>query len=213
MSFTKKILFLIEQAGVLLQMPRTHVRSLGNAFDTIASHSHHVSIMAYCIARMENLSHEEGMKALSMGTFHDLAEARMADLDFVSKNYTKDDEDRAIEDQFSGIEFGSDLKGLLAEYLERKSLVSRCAKDADQLAQMYHEWALMWRGNKLAEQWFETDFANRVPNFFTESAKQLALAMKDSNPNEWWWDEFFTSSGAPKTQKHLLGRNSEPTQQ
>ena len=63
----KKVLFLIEQAGTLLQMPRSHVRTLGNAFDTIASHSYHVSMMAYCIARMEGLSHKDGMKALSMG--------------------------------------------------------------------------------------------------------------------------------------------------
>lgn len=206
MKFTKKVLFLIEQAGTLLQMPRSHVRNLGNAFDTVASHSHHVSIIAYSIARLENLSHEEAMKALSMATFHDLAEGRMADLDFLSKNYTKDDEDKAIKDQFRDIEFGTDLEDLLHEYRERKTLSSRCAKDADQLAQMYHEWVLMWRGNKLAEMWFEGDFSNRIPYFFTESAKQLAYAMKESNPNEWWWVELVDKSGAPKTKEHLLGK-------
>ena len=146
----KKVLFLIEQAGTLLQMPRSHVRTLGNAFDTIASHSYHVSIMAYCIARMEKLNHEDGMKALAMGLFHDLTEGRTADLDFISKNYTKDNEGKAIQDQFGGAKFGKELKKLLREYNERKSAISKCVKDADQLAQMYHEWALMWRGNKLA---------------------------------------------------------------
>ena len=61
----KKVLFLIQQAGSLLRMPRSHARSLGNTYDTIASHSHHVSIIAYCIARMEKLSHNDAMKALS----------------------------------------------------------------------------------------------------------------------------------------------------
>ncbi|OHA61922.1 MAG: hypothetical protein A2117_01050 [Candidatus Wildermuthbacteria bacterium GWA2_46_15] len=203
----KKILFLIQQAGLLLQMPRSHVRNLGTAFDTVASHSHHASIIAYCLARMEKLNHEEAMKALSMAAFHDLAEGRTGDLDFVSKNYTKDDEEQAIKDQFKNIDFGADLEKLLKEYNERKTLISKCAKDADSLAQMYHEWVLTWRGNKLAQQWFEGDFIARVPYFDTKSAKKLAFAMKDSNPNEWWWDEFVAKDGEAKTKKHLLGKN------
>ena len=67
MKKSKKVLFLIEQAGTLLQMPRSHVRTLGNAFDTIASHNYHVSMIAYCLARMEGLSNEDGMKALDDG--------------------------------------------------------------------------------------------------------------------------------------------------
>lgn len=207
MKPNKKILFLIEQAGTLLQMPRSHVRTLGNAFDTIASHSYHVSIMAYCVARMEGLNHEGGMKALTMGSFHDLAEGRMADLDFISKNYTKDNERKAIKDQFKSLEFGKDLEKLLEEYNERKTLVAKCVKDADQLAQMYHEWVLMWRGNKLAQQWFEGDFSARLPYFHTKSGKQLAFELKDSNPNEWWWDEFVTKTGQPKNKKHLIGKH------
>lgn len=207
MKPSKKVLFLIEQAGTLLQMPRSHIRTLGNAFDTIASHSHHVAIMAYCIARMEKLSHEDAMKALSMGSFHDLAEARSADLDFISKNYAKDNEEKAIKDQFKNVDFGNDLEKLLEEYNERKSPVAKCTKDADQLAQMYHEWVLMWRGNKLAQQWFEGDFAARIPYFHTESGKQLALELKESNPNEWWWDEFVTKGGEPKNKENLIGKH------
>ncbi len=207
MKPSKKVLFLIEQAGTLLQMPRSHVRTLGNAFDTIASHSYHVSMMAYCIARMEGLSHADGMKALSMGSFHDFAEGRTADLDFISKNYTKDNEEKAIRDQFAHVAFGNDLEKLLGEYNERKTPIAKCVKDADQLAQMYHEWALMWRGNKLAEQWFKGDFSTRLPYFHTESGKQLALELKDSNPNEWWWNEFVTKAGQPKKKENLIGRN------
>lgn len=207
MKFNKHILFLIEQAGLLMQMPRTHIRNLINSFDTVASHSHHVSVIAYCVARMEGLDHEDALKALAIGCFHDLAEGRTTDLDFVSKNYTNDNEEKAIKDQFNDIAFGPDLEKILKEYSDRKTLVSKCAKDADQLAQIYHEWVLMWQGNKLAENWFETDFITRLPYLYTESAKQLMLAMKDSNPHEWWWTEFVTKDGQPKNKKHLLGRN------
>lgn len=186
-----RILHLIQQAGMLHDMPRTHVRNLGNNTpDTIASHCYHVAVIAYCIARMEGLSHEAGLKAMSMGVLHDLPEARTGDADFVAKNYVTIDEPKALHDQFAGLPFGKDLLAMMEEYEERESLESKCTKDADILAQMYIQWVLAWRGNKLAEKWFEGDYVNRVPHLRTEAAKQLALSMKDSNPHEWWWSEF-----------------------
>jgi len=186
----KRILYFIQQAGVSLQFPRTHVRSLGNAFDTVASHSYHVSVIAYCLCRMEGLTHEESLEAMAMGIFHDLAEVRTGDLDYIAKHYTKADEEKATQDQFEGLDFGNDLLSLMHKYEKRDTLVAKCAKDADSLAQTYHEWALMWQGNKLAERWFEGDFVHRLPYMRTESAKKLMEAMKDSNPHDWWWKEF-----------------------
>lgn len=203
----KRILYLIQQAGSLLRMPRSHNRSLGTSSDTIASHSHHVSVIAYCLCRMEKLSHEKAMEAVSMAVFHDLAEARTGDLDFIAKNYNREDEEKAIGDQFKNIEFGQDLEKLIKEYNEKETLVSKCVKDADSLAQIYQEWVLSWQGNKLAEQWFKGDFVERVPNLYTKSAKKLAYSFKESNPNEWWWIEFVTKDGKAKTKEHLLGKN------
>lgn len=206
MSSNKRILHLIEQAGSLMLMPRTHIRSLGNTFDNVASHSFHTSIIAYCIARMEGLTHQDGIKAMTMATLHDLAESRTGDLDFIAKNYCKDDEEKAIKDSFSGISFGKDLEEISNEYEERKSLVSKCAKDADSLEQIFLEWRLMWQGNKLAEKWFVGDFVNRVPNLNTESAKKISMEMKNSNPNEWWSSEFLNKQGKVKNLRHLMGK-------
>jgi putative hydrolase of HD superfamily len=200
----KRILYLIQQAGMLIEMPRTHIRNLGNnAPDTIASHSYHVSIIAYCIARMEGLDHQSGLKALAMGTFHDLAEARTGDVDFVGKHYTTVDENKAVRDQFADIAFGNDLLALVDEYEERESLEAKCAKDADALAQMYIEWILAWHGNKLAQKWFDGDYTNRVPYLRTESARILALQMRDSDPHQWWLSEFAVK-GVNST--HLNGK-------
>jgi len=195
-TMNKRILYLIEQAGMLLDMPRTHVRNLGNNTpDTIASHCYHVSVIAYVLARMEGLTHEGGLRAMAMGTLHDLAEARTGDADFVAKHYLELDEGRAVRDQFADLPFGEDLLGMMNEYETRESLVAKCAKDADILAQMYVEWLLAWRGNKLAEAWLDGDMQHRVPYLRTESARQVAAAMRESNPHEWWWDEF-VSRGA-----------------
>ncbi len=185
--------------------PRTHIRSLGNTFDTVASHSHHVAVICYCICRMEGLSHEEAINGVAMAVFHDLAEARTGDLDFVAKHYGKVDEKKAIDDQFSGTPFVEDLTKMMDEYNARESWVSKCTKDADSLAQMFAEWVLMWQGNKLAGKWFESDYKDRLPAFKTESARRLALAMKDSNPHEWWWSQFMQNDVAIDKEK-LTGK-------
>jgi putative hydrolase of HD superfamily len=98
-SDNKKIMYLIQQAGTTMLMQRNHVRNLGNStFDTIASHSFHTAVIAYCITRMEGLSHIYGMRAITVGVLHDLAEARTGDNDFITKNYTTMDEEKAVED-------------------------------------------------------------------------------------------------------------------
>lgn len=187
----KGTLYLIQQAGSLIMMPRSHVRSLGrNTPDSIASHSHHVAVIAYSITRLEGLSHDDGLRVVAMAVFHDLAEARTGDADFIAKNYVSIDEPKAVRDQFRNIPFGKDLEKLVEDYEERKSAVAKCAKDADVLAQIYMEWLLAWQGNRLAERWFEEDFSHRVPYLFTDSAKQIAQAMKESDPHDWWRSEF-----------------------
>jgi len=91
---------------------------------------------------MEGLSNDRATKTLSMGLFHDLAEARTGDLDFVAKHYTQSNEEAAVKDQFNFEPFGGDLVSLVSEYEERMSPEAKCAKDADSLEQMYQEWVL-----------------------------------------------------------------------
>lgn len=189
--------FLIQQAGALLQMPRAHRRNLWTAFDTIASHSYHVATIAYILCKMEWLSDEDAMQACTMWVFHDLAEARTGDHDFVAKKYNICNEEQAIHDQFAYVDWGSWLQTLLESYEKRTDSVSKCVKDADQIAQMYHERVLMRQGNKLAAQRFEGDLEKRVPSFFTQSAKVIVDHMLESNPNERRRDEFVTRSYNP----------------
>lgn len=184
-----------------MQMPRAHNLHLGNTFDTVSSHSHHVATIAYCLCRMEGLSHEEGMKAVAMATFHDLAEARTGDANFVNKHYGRADEAKATEDMLEGLPFAEDLRQLYAEYEDRETLTAKCAKDADAVDQMYQEWMLAWQGNKMAEKWFNSDFHDRVPSLRTESAKKIVFEMKDSHPQEWWWSQFVKNDAAIDLEK------------
>lgn len=185
----KRILAFLAETGSLMYMPRTHIRQLINTFDSVASHSHHTALIAYCLTRMEGLSHEEGLVALAMGVLHDTAETRTGDLDFVAKHYAKTDDEGATENQLKGLPFAQDLEKIFVEYDDRQTLVSRCTKDADSLEQIYQQWVLTHLGNKLAQTWLEGDFQNRVPFLYTNSAKKLAQAMKASSPHDWWIDE------------------------
>jgi hypothetical protein len=65
------------------------------------------------------------------------------------------------------------------------------------------EWSLSWQGNKLAEKWFKGDMIHRVPALHTKSAKKMINAIKDSDPQEWWWNQFVEKSGPDL--KHLNG--------
>lgn len=191
---SRKSFFLIQQAGALLQMPRAHRRNLWTAFDTIASHSYHVATIAYVLCKMEWLSDEEAMRWCTIGVFHDLAEARTGDHDFVAKKYNNCNEQQAVNDQFINVDGGQWLQALLDTYEQRTDPVSKCVKDADQIAQIYHERVLMRQGNKLAAQRFDGDQEKRVPYLYTESAKTIATHMLDSNPNERRRDEFVTKN-------------------
>lgn len=194
----QKAFFVIQQAATLLQMPRAHKRTLWTAFDTIASHSYHVATIAYILCKLEWLSDEDAQRGCSMAVFHDLAEARTGDHDFISKKYNICDEEKAVSHQFANCPWEEWLKDLLHEREARETHISLCVKDADHLAQIYHEWVLMWQGNALAKQWFEGDQEKRVPFMKTRSAKDLAKLMLTSNPNERWWHEFVENNYSQK---------------
>jgi putative hydrolase of HD superfamily len=201
----KKILYLIEQSGVLMNLNRSHKKFLGTTFDTVASHSHHTAIIAYALVRMENLSHEEALKAVAMAVFHDVSEARIGDLDFIAKHYAEVDVSKANNEQFFDLPFADDLKNLVLEYEDRQTLIAKCTKDADSLDQLYQEWILMWQGNKMAEKWFMSDFNDRVPGLKTESAKKIANEMKGADPQDWWWSQFMENDTAKDMEK-LIGK-------
>ncbi|KKU64443.1 hypothetical protein A2701_04525 [Candidatus Amesbacteria bacterium RIFCSPHIGHO2_01_FULL_47_34] len=203
----KKVLYLIQQSGMLFNIRRS-LKQLGSSYDNVASHSHQTAVIAYCLCRMESFSDADAQKAVTMAVFHDLAEARSGDANFIEKHYVTQDDTRAVKDQFSGLDFGSDLGKLIEEYEARVTPVSRCVKDADSLQQIYTEWVLYWQGNKLAKMWFDSDFNDRVPGMFTASAKKLALSLKDSHPNEWWWSQFMDNDAAKDLNK-LLGQKTK----
>jgi hypothetical protein len=76
------------------------------------------------------------------------------------------------------------------EYEEKEKKRTHIVKDADHIAQIYHEWTLMRQGNKLAANRWKYSLENR--NLRTESAKKVIASMQTSNPHERWRDLIIT---------------------
>lgn len=120
-------------------------------------------------------------KVLKMCLFHDLAEARTGDANFVNKQYLKISEKEVRKDQMVGLPFGKEIINLLDEYEERKTIESVVAKDADKIDQMI-----------LQQEYFRDDDKNRMiwhkfnGSFIkTKSAKNLARKIRETNLLEW----------------------------
>ena len=183
-------LHFIQQAAVLMAMPRSHSRNLWNTFDSVASHSRHVAIIVFVLCQEEKLSQWDQHSAVLWGVFHDFCETRTLDHDLISKRYNKINENLAVKETYSSFPWWETLEKMHKEYEEKEKKRTHIVKDADHIAQIYHEWTLMRQGNKLAANRWKYSLENR--NLRTESAKKVIASMQTSNPHERWRDLIIT---------------------
>jgi putative hydrolase of HD superfamily len=111
--------FLFE-VGMLKKTPRTGYQFLGNGFETVAAHSFRTAVIAFILAKSAPGADPE--KALKMALFHDLAEARTGDHNYVNKQYVAVDEERATRDATRNIPNGLEVEALLLEYYAGETL-------------------------------------------------------------------------------------------
>jgi len=169
--------FFFELAS-LRRLTRSHRQFISGVNDNISDHSFRVAVIGMILARLE---HADENKVLKMCLFHDLAEARTGDANFVNKQYLEISEREVTKDQMEGLPFGQEVIDLLDEYEKIKTKESIVAKDADKIDQMI-----------LQQEYFRNDEKNRMiwhkfnGSFIkTKSAKKLAKKIRETNPLEW----------------------------
>lgn len=171
--------FLFE-VGTLRKIMRAHRQSFltDDLTDNISSHSFRVAIIGYFLAKKERVDES---RVLLMCLFHDMAESRSGDQNWVHKRYVKVYEDEITKDQFEGLD--KNLYEVMREYSERKTKESIVAKDADRLDQflLVKEYQLL--GNQEANKWIGE---SAEKEFKTKSAKKLFREIYSSNPSNWW---------------------------
>ncbi len=187
--------FLFEM-GTMRHLPRMHRQVLLNEdmTDTIASHSYRVAIIAWFLAKIEGA---DIYKTLAMGLFHDIAEARTGDHNWIHKKYIKVYDDEVLEDQLSNLPF-PETKELMQEYEKRESKEAIIAKQADILDQILLLREYEWQGNKEAMIWLygkeseSNKGQSQLKKLTLPSAIELGKMIYEVSPSE-WWENIWTS--------------------
>lgn len=184
-----KITDFLFEVGTMKKLPRIHQQVLlsQDLSDNIASHSYRVSIIAWFLAKLENV---DPYKTMTMALFHDVKEIRSGDHNYVHKKYVKIFEDEIIKDQLGNLPF-SDLFEIVSEFDERQSREAIIAKDADLIDQILLLKEYAHQGNKEAEIWLlggkgDHGENTQYKNLKTESAKKLGKEILSSEPTSWW---------------------------
>ena len=177
----KSVVDFLFEVGILKETPRSGFHFLGSGKQSVAEHINRSTYIGYTLAMMDGTV--DVGRVMKMCLFHDLAEARTSDLNYVHQKYAETREEAAIEDLAAKLPFGADIKTALAEYEARQTPEAIIAKDADNL-----EWLLSLKeqadtGNSRAETWIPS----AVKRLKSETAKALAQEILITDSDHWWF--------------------------
>ncbi|MDD3190444.1 MAG: HD domain-containing protein [Candidatus Pacebacteria bacterium] len=172
-----KVANFLFEVGTLRNMRRMQSQILPEATDTIASHSFEVAIIGMILAKEENADEN---KILKMCLFHDLAEARLGDANFIHKFYVKADEEKALQDQVSDTPIAEEIMKIIEEYEAHETKEAIIAKDADLLDQILVQSATI-KTEADKKLWNE----NSAKGLQSKTAKEVARALSETNPLSW----------------------------
>jgi len=123
-------------------------------------------------------------KVAQMALVHDLGETRTGDVNYLSRMYTARNEQDAMRHSVSGTCIEDLVKALWEEYEARETLEAKIVKDADSLD---CDLDLAER-KEAAPSLFAALKPTRIAVYerlYTESARRLFEAIKDSDPHSW----------------------------
>ena len=183
----KNIANLLFQANILKNIPRSGYQFLGAGKESVAEHSFSVSFIAFVMVQME--PDVDALRLISMCLVHDLPEAKTGDLNYVQKKYVTANENKALRHITRNLPFGTTLDDLITEFNERRSLESKLAHDADQLALILDLKALLDIGYDAPKKWLP--FAlNRLE---TKTGQTIAQGIMKTEWDAWWLENYVDS--------------------
>jgi len=174
-------------AAMLRRTPRSGLQFLGSGKESVAEHVFQAMIAAYALVKME---HEKGIevdekKVLMLCLLHDMLESRTGDHNYVNKKYVTVDETKALNDMCRPLFFGDEIKELVIEFEDKKSVEAQLAADADQLALIVLVKEQHDLGNPYARKWL-TVARQRL---LTESGRTLGRSLDESDWAAWWFSK------------------------
>lgn len=191
MSTLKPIANFLFEAGNLSKTPRSFHPLLGSGSQTVAEHINRACYVGYLLAKLHGEANVE--KVIKMCLFHDFAESRVSDLNYLHQKYNDRHEDKAMHDSTAALPFGDDIQATVGEYEERVSIEAQLAKDADNVEFILSLKEQVDIGNKRAETWLPS----AVKRLKTQVAKDLVKTILETDSDEWWFadknDEWWVS--------------------
>jgi len=179
----KRIANFLFEAGMLKRTPRTGFQFLGSGAESVAEHIFRTVYIGYTLGNLVEGANVDRLIRICL--FHDLPEARTGDLNYVNKKYVKADEVKAVNDLADTLPFGNEIRELIFEFSEGKSLEAKLAYDADQIELILALKEYKDIGNKYADEWLE--FA--VKRLKTDTARELAATILETDSSLWWFSE------------------------
>jgi putative hydrolase of HD superfamily len=155
---------------------------LGSGEQSVAEHLNRVTYIGFVLAKMAK--DVDVGKVVQMCMFHDFAEARVSDLNYVHQKYNERREEQAVRDFTAGLFFGKEVQGIITEYEERKTKESRITKDADNLEFLLSLKEQIDIGNKKAITWTQSILKRLI----TKEAKKLAKVIMKTESDRWWYN-------------------------
>lgn len=175
---------LLFEARSLKRLPRSGYQFLGTGRESVAEHSFTTAFIAFVLGQLA--PEADNRKLITMCLVHDLAEARIGDLNYVQKLYIQADEAAALQDMTFGLPFGAKLKALVDEFNQGESLEARLAHDADQLAFLIELKDLADLGYAAPPAWIR----NVLGRIQTDIGRSLAKGILATPADMWWRQKF-----------------------
>ena len=179
----KNIANFLFEVGMLKKTPRTGFQFLGSGGESVADHSFRTAIIGYVLAKDDTAA--DLHRVVLMCLFHDLAEARTGDHNYVNKRYVQVAEDQASADLLQGLRIGGGILQLLQEFNQGETLEARMARDADQLDLILELKEQKDLGNPYAEEWLSYALKRLV----SDGAKRLASEIMETDSTDWWFEK------------------------
>lgn len=179
----KELVNFLFEAAMLRKTPRTGFQFLGSGSESVAEHILMTIFIGYTLCKMEPQADEQRVMKLCL--LHDLPEARIGDLNYMNKKYVKIDEEKAVAELSAPLFFGAELVAAIGEFNENKTLESRLARDADQLALILQLKECGDLGNAYSQEWI----AYAVRRLQTSLARELAAHILKTDSSEWWFKD------------------------
>lgn len=170
---------LLFEVGMLQKTPRSGFQFLGSGVQSVAEHSFRTAVIGYVLARMTGANWG---RVVLMTLFHDLAEARTGDFNYVNRLYDQCQVEKALEDALQGTGL-SELGSVLEELEEAGTQEARLAQDADQLELILTLKQEQDLGNPYASKWLE----HALQRLRTQEGQDLARVIIQTDHTNWWF--------------------------